>query len=33
MHFQALDDKEQHFLELLDDDSKPIEPLISKGGT
>ena len=33
MHFQALDDKGQHFLELLDDDSKPIEPLISKGGT
>jgi len=33
MHFQALDDKGQHFLELLDDDSKPIELLISKGGT
>ena len=30
--FQASDDKEQNFLELLDDDSKPIELLISKGG-
>ena len=32
MSFQALDDKEQKFLELLDDDSKLIEPYISKGG-
>jgi len=32
MSFQALDDKEQNFLELLDDDSKLIEPSISKGG-
>ena len=32
MSFQALDDKGCHFLELLDDDSKPIEPLTSRGG-
>ena len=32
MSFQASDDKEQNFLELLDDNSKPIELLISKGG-
>ena len=32
MSFQVSDDKGQHFLELLDSDSKPIEPLYSKGG-
>jgi len=32
MSFQVLDDKEQKFLELLDDDSKLIEPSISKDG-
>jgi len=33
MFFQVLDDKEQNFLELLDNDSKSIELLISKGGS
>ena len=32
MSFQALDDKGQNFLELLDKDLKPIELSISKGG-
>ena len=32
MSFQASDDKGQHFLELLDSDSKPIKMSYSKGG-
>jgi len=32
MILQALDSKGQHFLELLDEDLKPIELLSSKGG-
>ena len=32
MTFQVLDAKEQHFLELLDDDLNLIEPLYTKGG-
>jgi len=32
MLFQALDNKGCHFLELLDDDSNPIELSITKGG-
>ena len=31
MFFQVSDNKECHFLELLDDDLKPIEPLTSRG--
>ena len=30
MSFQALDDKGHHFLEFLDDNSKPIEPSTSR---
>jgi len=32
MTFQALDRKERHFLELVDDDLKDIEPSYTKGG-
>jgi len=32
MSFQALDNKECNFLELLDNDLKSVEPLISDGG-
>ena len=32
MTFQASDGKGQHFLELLNENLKPIEPLYSKGG-
>jgi len=32
IQFQASDDKEHHFLELLDDNLNPIEPSIAKGG-
>ena len=32
LSFQVSDDKGHNFLELLDNDSKPIEPSISKGG-
>jgi len=32
MQFQASDDKGRHFLELLNDNSNPIEPSIAKGG-
>jgi len=32
MTFQLSDEKGQHFLELLDDDNKPIEPSYAKGG-
>ena len=32
MIFQALDGKDQYFLELLDKNLKPIEPSYSKGG-
>jgi len=32
MTFQVSDAKEQHFLELLDDNLNPIEPLYAKGG-
>jgi len=32
MIFQASDSKGQHFLELLDENLKPVEPLYSKGG-
>ena len=32
MTFQLSDAKSQHFLELLDDDNKPIEPSYAKGG-
>jgi len=33
MFFQVLDNKEQNFLKLLDNDSKPIKLLISKSGS
>ena len=32
MTFQASNKKGRHFLDLLDNDSCPIEPLYSKGG-
>ena len=32
MTFQASDGKDNHFLDLLDDDLKAIEPSYSKGG-
>jgi len=32
MLFQVSDDKDQHFLELLDDNLNPIEPSVVKGG-
>ena len=32
MTFQTSDAKEQHFLELLDEDLNPIKPLYAKGG-
>jgi len=32
MLFQASDDKEQHFLELFDNDLNPIKPSIAKCG-
>jgi len=32
MSFQALDNKGQKFIKLLDNDSKLIEPLVSKDG-
>jgi len=31
--FQASDARDRHFLNLLDDDLHPIEPLYSKGGS
>ena len=33
MTFQASDEKDHHFLNLLDDDNKPLEPTYSKDGT
>ena len=33
MTFQASNDKERHFLDLLDEDLKPIEPSYSKRGS
>jgi len=33
MTFQVSDKKGNHFLKLLDDDNKPLEPTYSKGGT
>ena len=32
MFFQALDAKDHNFLELLNKDTKPIKPYVSKGG-